>query len=341
MLGIVAGALGAFLALRPALVERRRSAREVIELRSELAAERSVLDERLAAAVKTLSSEALDANSARFFELADARLSGYVARSPTPTGFRSSGSSVVRQEAYGALASSGRCALGERRRPHERLAHSARARTLGRGRSCATSSRKPGCSEHCDYIRQATSRPTTIGVLRPDLVVRIPGGKHVVVDAKAPLVAYLDAFETSDETERARHLADHARQVREHVVKLSAKHYWRQFEPSPDFVIMFLPDESYLRAAHEHDAALPRTPGAPTSFSLRRARSSRCFARWPRSGSRRPSRKARARSSSLGRELYERIGNVGAHLSKLGRSPRRLGPVVQRGRRIARDARCS
>ena len=109
--------------------------------------------------------------------------------------------------------------------------------------------------EHCDYVAQTTAT-TEDGALRPDLVVRIPGGKHLVVDAKAPLTAYLDAFETSDEVARAGRFADHARQVREHVTKLSAKRYWRQFEPSPDLVIMFLPDESYLRVAHEHDPSL-------------------------------------------------------------------------------------
>ena len=114
-----------------------------------------------------------------------------------------------------------------------------------------------GMVEHCDYVAQATTS-TEDGTLRPDLVVRIPGGKHVVVDAKAPLAAYLDAFETSDDAERERHLADHARQVREHVTKLSAKGYWRQFEPSPDFVVMFLPDESYLRVGAR---ARPGAPG--------------------------------------------------------------------------------
>src|SRR4029453_102275 len=72
----------------------------------------------------------------------------------------------------------------------------------------------------------------------------------------APRSAYLDAFETSDDVERERRFAAHARQVREHVTKLSAKAYWRQFEPSPDLVVMFLPDESYLRTAHEHDPSL-------------------------------------------------------------------------------------
>src|SRR3970040_2059274 len=115
--------------------------------------------------------------------------------------------------------------------------------------------------EHCDYLSQATATSDDDRLLRPDLLVRIPGGKHVVVDAKAPLAAYLEAFETSDEAERARHLAHHARQVREHVGKLSAKQYWRQFEPSPDFVVMFLPDESYLRAAHEQDPAVAEDAG--------------------------------------------------------------------------------
>src|SRR5262245_54324662 len=97
--------------------------------------------------------------------------------------------------------------------------------------------------EFCDYVSQATTTGDD-GALRPDLIVRIPGGKHVVVDAKAPLTAYLDAFETSDDGERERRFADHARQVREHVTKLSAKSYWRQFQPAPDVVVMFLPDES-------------------------------------------------------------------------------------------------
>ena len=86
--------------------------------------------------------------------------------------------------------------------------------------------------------------------------MRIPGGKQVVVDAKVPLAAYLEAFETSDEEERAARLAVHARQVRDHATKLAAKAYWRQFAPTPDFVVMFVPDETLLRVAHEHDRRL-------------------------------------------------------------------------------------
>jgi DNA recombination protein RmuC len=176
-----------------------------------------------------------------------------------------------------------------------------------------------GMLEHCDYVRQATTTDDE-RTLRPDLVVRIPGGKHVVVDAKAPLVAYLDAFEATDDAERARHLADHARQVRDHVAKLSGKQYWRQFEPSPDFVVMFLPDESYLRAAHEHDAALAEDAWSANvilaSPSTLVALLRTVAATWQQETVAESAREVH----SLGRELYERIGKVGEHLAKLGRS---------------------
>jgi DNA recombination protein RmuC len=176
-----------------------------------------------------------------------------------------------------------------------------------------------GMVEYCDYVVQATAT-TDDGALRPDLVVRIPGGKHVVVDAKAPLTAYLDAFETSDEAERDRRLADHARQVREHVGKLSAKGYWRQFEPSPDLVVMFLPDESYLRVAHEHDPSLQEyawssnviLASPSTLMILLRT----VAMTWQQETVAESAREV----SELGRELYKRLATMGAHMSKLGRS---------------------
>ena len=173
--------------------------------------------------------------------------------------------------------------------------------------------------EHCDYVAQVTT-PTDDGTLRPDLVVRIPGGKRVVVDAKAPLAAYLDAFETSDEALRNRHLADHARQVREHVTKLSAKGYWRQFDSSPDFVVMFLPDESYLRAAHEHDPTLQEyawssnviLASPSTLMVLLRT----VAMTWQQETIAESAREV----SELGRELYKRLATMGGHISRLGKS---------------------
>ena len=326
--GLVLGAAGVYVAVRPAFADRRTRTEDVIDLEralavaeAELAAERAVVDDRLAAAIKTLSADALDTNSARFLELADARLSGYVRPlkdSLERMDRQLQGVERIRQEAYGALRVQV-SALSDRTGS---LANALRAPHV-RGRWGEVQLRnvveQAGMVEHCDYVQQATASDDE-RTLRPDLVVRIPGGKHVVVDAKAPLAAYLDAFETTDEAERTRHFVNHARQVRDHVTKLSAKQYWRQFQPSPDFVVMFLPDESFLQAAHEHDRALVedawRANVILASPSTLVVMLRTVAATWQQETVAESARAVHA----LGRELYERIGKVGDHLAKLGRS---------------------
>jgi len=328
LIGLAVGAAAVLVAVRPALVERRRHMQEVIQLErtlaakeAELAVERDSRDGRLEAAIKALSTEALDANSARFLELAETHLSGQVR--PLKESLERMDQQLqsverVRQESYGALRTQV-ATLSERagsltnalRTPHVR------------GRWGEAQLRNvveyAGMIEYCDYVSQATTS-TDDGTLRPDLVVRIPGGKHVVVDAKAPLSAYLDAFETSDEAERERRFADHARQVREHVTKLSAKAYWRQFEPSPDLVVMFLPDESYLRTAHEHDPSLQEYAwssnvilASPSTLMMLLRTVSMTWQQETIADSARE-------VSDLGRELYKRLSTMGAHFAKLGRS---------------------
>ena len=328
VIGLALGAFGVLVAVRPALVERRRRVQEVIELgralagaEAELAVERGSRDERLEAAIQALSREALDANSARFLELAETHLSGHIR--PLKDSLQRMDQQLqsverVRQESYGALQTQV-ATLSERagsltnalRTPHVR------------GRWGEAQLRNvvefAGMVEYCDYVTQA-SVSTEDGTLRPDLVVRIPGGKHVVVDAKAPLTAYLDAFETSDEVERQRRFADHARQVREHVTKLSAKAYWRQFEPSPDLVVMFLPDESYLRTAHEFDSSLQEYAwssnvilASPSTLMMLLRTVSMT---WQQETIAESAREV----SDLGRELYKRLATMGAHFTKLGRS---------------------
>lgn len=328
LIGLAVGAFAVLVAVRPALLERRRRTQEVIVLERELAAkeaeltvERGSRDEWLASVMKTVSSEALDANSARFLELAEMHLTGHVR--PLKDSLERMDQQLrnverVRQESYGALQTQV-TTLSERtgsltnalRTPHVR------------GRWGEAQLRNvveyAGMVEHCDYVAQATVS-TDDGALRPDLVVRIPGGKHVVVDAKAPLAAYLDAFESSDDAERERHFADHARQVRDHVGKLSAKGYWRQFDPSPDFVVMFLPDESYLRVAHEHDRTLQEYAwssnvilASPSTLMILLRTVSMTWQQETLAESARD-------ISTLGRELYKRLSTMGAHFSKLGRS---------------------
>jgi DNA recombination protein RmuC len=176
-----------------------------------------------------------------------------------------------------------------------------------------------GMVEHCDFTEQATVT-TDHGVLRPDLVVRLSGGKQVVVDAKVSLAAYLDAAESRDpDVVEARMLA-HARHLREHVKGLAAKEYWRSFEPTPEFVVLFVPGDSFLAPALERDPQLLEDAMAakvliatPTTLiaMLRTIAYS-----WQQEAL-----TANARSVfEIGRELYRRLGKLGDHVDKVGRS---------------------
>ncbi|MBV9505605.1 MAG: DNA recombination protein RmuC, partial [Acidobacteriia bacterium] len=112
-----------------------------------------------------------------------------------------------------------------------------------------------GMLEHCDFSNQTTVQSEN-GRLRPDLLVRLPAGKTVVVDAKAPLEAYLAAIEADSEIVRKARLSDHARQVRTHLTALARKSYWEQFDQAPEFAVMFLPGECFFSAALESDPSL-------------------------------------------------------------------------------------
>jgi len=112
-----------------------------------------------------------------------------------------------------------------------------------------------GMVEHCDFVEQESQR-TEDGHLRPDLIIRLPGDRHIVVDAKAPLEAYLRAVEASDDEMRQSHLADHARQVRNHVTALGRKVYWEHLNLTPEFVVLFLPGETFFSAALQQGPSL-------------------------------------------------------------------------------------
>ncbi len=149
--------------------------------------------------------------------------------------------------------------------------------------------------------------------------MHLPGGKQVVVDAKVPLASYLDALEASDEDVRDQKLADHARLVREHLQKLGAKQYWAQFADSPEYVVMFLPDEGFFRAAWEHDREI-----VELGVRARAARVADHADRAPAGDRARVAagedRRGRAAVHQLGRELYERLTVTGSHLTKVGSS---------------------
>jgi DNA recombination protein RmuC len=321
-----------------------RAARLSAELEGARGVEAS--EARLTQAFAAVSREALDHNTRTFLDLAGTRLSAQqaVARGeleqrrqavddlvgPLRDALQRVETSIAgveraRQEAYAGLSAQvrGLAETHDRLRTETTQLASALRSSQVRGRWGEVQLRRvvelAGMVPHCDFVEQPTvARAGT--VRRPDLVVHLPGGRHLAVDAKVPLSAYLEAHGTADEDRRRLLLRDHARQLRAHVNGLADKEYWAQFTESPDIVVLFLPGEPFLAAAFEDD---------PSLFEYAHAR--RVLIATPTTliallqsvalGWRQEAMAANARNvCEVGQELYKRLSTMGEHVTAVGRA---------------------
>jgi DNA recombination protein RmuC len=327
VIGLLIGGVAAWL------VARSRAVAEAAPLQAEigrLQAERAAADARVQMLagdeerLKALAAEALRQNNSSFLELAQTQLAP-IKETLDRFGQQTQALESNRRQAYGALFTQvQQLAEGQDRLRAEtgNLVKALRAPHV-RGRWGEMQLKRvvelAGMVSYCDFVEQTSTADPDGRLLRPDLVVKLPGGKNVVVDAKAPLNAYLDALEAEDEATRKVHLQTHARQVRDHITKLAAKAYWKQFAPAPEFVVMFLPDETFFRAACELDPSLhevgPENGVLVASPTMLIGLLKTIAYGWQQETVAESAREI----ASLGRELYDRLGTFAGHMAKAGR----------------------
>ena len=357
LVGVAVGVLVGWMARASSASERLRAAQvDAAQSRARLDAERAAHGERLIALAadnerqseqfRALAADALANNNEQFLALAHQRLS---ASQQTQVG-----ELAQREQAVKALVEpltrtleavrtelttaekarlEGHAALGEQVRAMRESSEHLRSETAQlvtalrssqvRGRWGELQLRRvvesAGMIAQVDFVEQSQVR-TDDGLLRPDMVVRLAGGKNVVVDAKVAFLGYLEATQTTDERVRVERMAAHARHMRAHIDDLAGKRYWDQFAPAPEFVVMFVPAESFLHAALEQDPGLveyafERNVVIASPMTLLALLRTIAYA-W-----RQDALASNAQAVlTLGKELHGRLATMGLHLAKLGRS---------------------
>jgi DNA recombination protein RmuC len=350
LIGVLIGALVGFLLAR----NRDAAARTDLTVRATAADERAraaeqraaLVDGQLAERLQTLSVQAVDASTRRFLEMAEGRLGAANAKAAGDLETRRAAvenlvsplketlarvetqlreSEAQRRASHAALTEQvtiARQSSEELKRQTQALVTALR-RPEARGRWGEMQLRRvvelAGMSARCDFDEQvAVAGPD--GSLRPDMVVRLAGGKNIVVDSKVSLAAYLEAAESPDEAVRDARLAAHARHLREHVDRLAGKAYWAALSPAPEFAVLFIPGEAFLAPALERDLglleyAVSRRVHIATPTTLVSMLRTAQYA-WQQAAL---SDNARA-VFELGRELYDRLSGLGQHVDRLGRA---------------------
>ena len=185
-----------------------------------------------------------------------------------------------------------------------------------------------GMVNYCDFIEQETADS---GRLRPDMIIKLPNGRNIVVDSKAPLQAYLDSLETDDDQQRKSCLVHHARQIRDHLHKLSSKNYWEQFQPTPEFVVLFLPGETFFSAALAQEPGLIEA-GVDQRVLLATPTTLIALLRSVAYGWRQEQLSENAEAiSQLGREIYDRLATLNQHFIAMGKNLERAVDSYNKG----------